>query len=133
MRNVDRQHPRSSFSNPGSSRPVVSPIKSGRRFGLDGKRETIMRRLFALFLILLPLPLAALEVRVHPGEVVYAYEADPAHGLYTVMLQNIAIVQKDGDPVTLDSLEIQAVSNGQTVQTLVLSSADLDKSVQRLN
>ncbi len=92
-----------------------------------------MRRLLALFLILLPLPLAALEVRVHPGEVVYAYEADSAHGLYTVMLQNIAIVQKDGDPVTLESLEIQAVSGGQAVQTLVLSAADLDKSVQRLN
>ena len=92
-----------------------------------------MRRLLALSLILLPLPLAALEVRVHPGEVVYAYEADPAHGLYTVMLQNIAVVQKDGDPVTLDSVEIQAVSSGQPVQTLVLSSADLDKSVQRLS
>ncbi len=57
-----------------------------------------MRRLLALSLILLPLPLAALEVRVHPGEVVYAYEADPAHWPFTVMLQNVAIVQKDGAP-----------------------------------
>lgn len=92
-----------------------------------------MRRILALSLILLPLPLAALEVRVQPGELVYAYEADPAHGLYTVMLQNVAIVQKDGDPVTLDSVEIQAVSGGQAVQTLVLTAADLDKSVQRLS
>jgi murein DD-endopeptidase MepM/ murein hydrolase activator NlpD len=92
-----------------------------------------MRRILALSLILLPLPLAALEVRVHPGEVVYAYEADPAHGLYTVMLQNVAIIQKDGGPVTLESIEIQAVSSGQAAQTLVLSSADLDKSVQRLS
>jgi murein DD-endopeptidase MepM/ murein hydrolase activator NlpD len=92
-----------------------------------------MRRLFALFLIFLPVPLAALEVRVHPGEVVYAYEADPAHGLYTVMLQNVAVVQKDGGPVTLESIEIQALSSGHAVQTLFLSSSDLDKSVQRLS
>jgi murein DD-endopeptidase MepM/ murein hydrolase activator NlpD len=92
-----------------------------------------MRRFLALSLILLPLPLAALEVRVHPGEVVYAYEADPAHGLYTVMLQNVAIVQKDGDPVTLESIEIQAVSNGQALQTLVVPAADLDKGAQRLS
>jgi murein DD-endopeptidase MepM/ murein hydrolase activator NlpD len=92
-----------------------------------------MRRLFALSLILLPLPLAAFEVRVHPGEVVYAYEADAAHGLYTVMLQNVAVVQKDGDPVTLESIEIQALSSGQAAQTLVLSAADLDRSVKRLS
>lgn len=92
-----------------------------------------MRRILALSMILLPLPLAALEVRVHPGEVVYAYEADPAHGLFTVMLQNVAVVQKDGGPVTLESVEIQALSSGQAVQTLVLSSSDLDKSVQRLS
>lgn len=92
-----------------------------------------MRRILALLLILLPLPAAALEVRVHPGEVVYAYEADPAHGLYTVMLQNVAVVQKDGGPVTLDSVEIQAVSGGQAVQTLVLRASDLDKSAQRLS
>jgi len=91
-----------------------------------------MRRIFAL-LFLLPLPAAALEVRVHPGEVVYAYEVDPARGLYDVMLQNIAVVQKDGPPVTVESIEIQAVSNGQALQTLIVPAADLDKSAQRLS
>jgi murein DD-endopeptidase MepM/ murein hydrolase activator NlpD len=92
-----------------------------------------MRRILALLLILLPSSLAALEVRVHPGEIVYAYEVDPARGLYTIMLQNIAVVQKDGGPVTLDSLEIQAVNGGQAVQTVVIPAADLDKSAQRLS
>jgi murein DD-endopeptidase MepM/ murein hydrolase activator NlpD len=92
-----------------------------------------MRRILALLLILLPSSLAALEVRVHPGEVVYAYEVDPARGLYTVMLQNVAVVQKDGGAVTLDSLEIQAVDGGQAVQTLVVPEADLEKSAQRLS
>lgn len=92
-----------------------------------------MKRFLIPMLLLLPLPLAGLEVRVHPGDLVYAYEADPAHGLYTVMLQNVAVVQKDGGPVTIDALEIQAMNGGQTVQTLVLPAPDLDKSIQRLS
>lgn len=92
-----------------------------------------MRRLFALLLVLLPLPAAALEVRVHPGDFVYAYEVDAARGLYTVVLQNVAVVQKEGDPVTLESIEIQAVSGGQPVQTLTVPAADLDKSAQRMS
>src|SRR4051794_19320556 len=95
------------------------------------ERETPMRRILALMLILLPSSLAALEVRVHPGEVVYAYEVDPARGLYTVMLQNVAIVQKDGGPVTLDSLEIQAVNGGQNLQTLVIPPPHLEKNAPR--
>jgi len=92
-----------------------------------------MKRFLISLLLLLPLPLAALEVRVHPGEVVYAYEVDPARGLYTVMLQNVAVVQKEGGPVTLESLEIQAVHGGQAVQTVVIPAADLEKSAQRLS
>ena len=87
-----------------------------------------MRRLFALLLVLLPLPAAALEVRVHPGDFVYAYEVDATRSLYTVVLQNVAVVQKEGEPVTLSSIEIQAVSGGQPVQTLIVPAADLEKS-----
>jgi len=92
-----------------------------------------MKKLLIAILSLFPLSAQALEIRVQPGEVVYAYEVDPARGLYTVLLQNVAVVQKDGGPVTLDSLEIQAVNGGQTVQTLVIPAAALDKSAQRLS
>jgi murein DD-endopeptidase MepM/ murein hydrolase activator NlpD len=92
-----------------------------------------MRRTLALLSILLPLPLAALEVRVHPGDVVYAYEVDPARGLSTVVLQNVAVVQPGEGTVTVESLEIQAVSNGQALQTLIVPAADLEKSAQRLS
>jgi murein DD-endopeptidase MepM/ murein hydrolase activator NlpD len=91
-----------------------------------------MRRIIALLLIL-PLPAAALEVRVHPGGVVYAYEADAAHGLNTVMIQNLAVVQTGSDTITLESIEIQALSKGQAVQTLVVPAEALDKSAQRLS
>jgi murein DD-endopeptidase MepM/ murein hydrolase activator NlpD len=92
-----------------------------------------MRRTLALLSILLPLPLAALEIRVHPADVVYAYEVDPARALSTVMLQNVAIVQPGEGTVTVESLEIQAVSNGQATQTLIVPAADLEKSAQRLS
>lgn len=92
-----------------------------------------MRRLFALLLVLLPLPAAALEVRVHPKDFVYAYEVDVTRGLYTVVLQNVAVVQKEGDPVTLESIEIQALSGGQPLQTLIVPAADLEKSAQRMS
>jgi murein DD-endopeptidase MepM/ murein hydrolase activator NlpD len=92
-----------------------------------------MKRLLMPMFLLLPLATQALEIRVQPGEVVYAYEVDPARGLYSVLLQNIAVVQKDGGPVTLDSLEIQAMDGGQAVQTLTVPAADLDKSAKRLS
>jgi hypothetical protein len=63
-----------------------------------------------LSLLFASLPTVALEVRVHPADVVYAYEVDPARALSTVMLQNVAVVQqgekqgsvrvKAGDTVT---------------------------------
>lgn len=85
-----------------------------------------------LTLLLLPLPAAALEVRVHPGEVVYTYEVEAQRGLSNVQIQNIAVVQPDGGPVTIDSLEIQVIRDGQAVQTLLVPAADLEKSAQRM-
>jgi hypothetical protein len=82
---------------------------------------------------LLPTDLAALEVRFHPAEVVYTYEVDPARGLSTVVLQNIAVVEREGGPVTLDSLEIQALSGGHVVQMQTVPAAALDQSAQKLS
>lgn len=92
-----------------------------------------MRKLPLFLLALLPLPAAAVEVRFHPGDVVYTYEVDPTRGLTTVVLQNIAVVQKDAEPVTLESLEIQVVSEGQVTQTLTVPQTELDASAQRMN
>lgn len=93
-------------------------------------------RKFPLFLCalssLFPLDLAALDVRFHPGEVVYTYEVEPTRGLSTVVLQNVALVQREGAPVTLESLEIQVLSGGQTVQTQTLPAAVLDQAAQQL-
>lgn len=95
-----------------------------------------MRRLPLLSLSLfltLPPALGALEVRFHPGEVVYPYEVDPARGLSSVVLQHIAFVQRDGGPVTLDSVEIQVLAGGQAVQTQTVPDAGLDQSAQQMS
>src|SRR3982750_953459 len=106
-------------------KPSTSHARSGSRY-----RRKPMKRLLIPTLLLLPLPLAALEIRVQPGEVVYAYEVDPARGLYTVLLQNVAVVQKDGGPITLDSLEIQAVNGGQAGQIVIVPAAGPGKSAE---
>ena len=77
-------------------------------------------------------PLPALDVRFHPGEVVYPYEVDPDRGLSSVVIQQIALVQRDGGAVTLESLEIQALANGQALQTVMVPVAELDRAAQRL-
>jgi murein DD-endopeptidase MepM/ murein hydrolase activator NlpD len=82
---------------------------------------------------LLPADLAALEVRFHPGEVVYTYEVDPSRGLSSAVLQHIAFVQREGGPVTLESVEIQVLAGGQTVQTQVVPVAVLDQSAQQMS
>ncbi|HEV2846871.1 MAG TPA: hypothetical protein VG477_18590, partial [Thermoanaerobaculia bacterium] len=65
-----------------------------------------MKRILIPILVLFPLPLAAFEIRVHPGEVVYTWEVDAQRGLSTVVLQTVAVGQKAGPPVPVESLEI---------------------------
>ncbi|HTO87000.1 MAG TPA: M23 family metallopeptidase [Thermoanaerobaculia bacterium] len=92
-----------------------------------------MRRLLPALLSLIASSIGALEIRVHPSEFVYAYEVDPARGLYTVVVQNVALVQKEGGPVAVDSLEIQAIAGGQVVESLLVGAAEIDKSAKRLS
>jgi murein DD-endopeptidase MepM/ murein hydrolase activator NlpD len=92
-----------------------------------------MRRFLILALLLLPVRLAALEVRFHPADVIYAYEVDPARGLYTVLVQKIGVIQREGGPVTLDSVEIQALWQGEALQMMVVPAAALDKGAQQLS
>lgn len=92
-----------------------------------------MKRILIPVLMLFPLPLAAFEIRVHPGEVVYTWEVDAQRGLSTIVLQNVAVVQKDGGPVTMDSVEFQVMKAGQPVQTLVVPAADLDKAAAQMS
>lgn len=95
-----------------------------------------MRRipLFSLALFLfLPLGLAALDVRFHPGEVVHPYPSSPLRDLSTVVIQNIALVQREGGAVTLDSIDIQALAGGQVVQSRTIPAERIEASAKRLS
>lgn len=86
----------------------------------------------ALFLCS-PSGLAALDVRFHPGEVVYVWQASPLKDLSTAVLQNIALVQRDGEAVTVESVEVQVLAGGQIVQTRIIPAAKIESSAQKLS
>jgi murein DD-endopeptidase MepM/ murein hydrolase activator NlpD len=92
-------------------------------------------RPIALLLLasLLPCSAQALEIRFHPGEVVYTWEVDPARQLSTAVLQNVAVVQGAGEPVTVDSVVFEVRAGGATVQSLTVPAARLDAAAKRLS
>src|SRR5215210_1671705 len=95
-----------------------------------------MRKAPLLFLTLaslLPADLAALDLRFHPGEVVYTYQTSPLKDLSTVVLQKISLSQRDGGAVTLESVEVQARAGGQAVQTLIIPATRIEASAKKLS
>lgn len=91
------------------------------------------RALFVMFYLLSAGSLQALEVRFHPKDFVYSYEVEPAKGISSVMLQNVAFVQAGGEPVTLESAEIRAMAGGQAVQTVTLPAQRLEQSARQMS
>ena len=93
-----------------------------------------MRRiLFVLSFLLSALPLHALEVRFHPKDFVYSYEMEPAKGLSSVMLQNLAFIETGAAPVTLESAEVRVIAGGEAVQTVTLPARLLEQSAQQMS
>jgi murein DD-endopeptidase MepM/ murein hydrolase activator NlpD len=82
---------------------------------------------------LLPADLAALDLRFHPGDVVYPYPASPLKDLSTVVVQNIALSQHDGSAVTVDSVEVQVLAGGQIVQTRILPADKIEAAAKKLS
>jgi murein DD-endopeptidase MepM/ murein hydrolase activator NlpD len=74
-------------------------------------------------------PGATLEVRVHPADYVYSYPVEQQRGLYSAVVQNVAV----WSPVatcTLDAIDIQALRAGQPKLTVTLSARDLDSAAK---
>ncbi|MGO9093667.1 MAG: M23 family metallopeptidase [Bryobacteraceae bacterium] len=72
---------------------------------------------------------AALEVRVHPADYVYSYPAEQQRGLYSAIVQNIAVWSTDAT-VALDAVDIQALRGGQPELTRTLAASDLDNAAR---
>jgi murein DD-endopeptidase MepM/ murein hydrolase activator NlpD len=92
-----------------------------------------MSRLAGILTVFLTaLTLSATEVRVYPGEYVYVYEVEPQRGLYSVILQNIAILHPEDGSLTVEGLTIEAMRSGRVRDALHLDESDLDKAAARM-
>jgi hypothetical protein len=88
--------------------------------------EVLVRTLTALLLLGLAIPAPALEVRIHPGQDgLYVYEVDARRGLSTAMIQNLAVVQRDGVPIALADLSIELRAGDRVRQVHRFDQADL--------
>lgn len=70
----------------------------------------------------------ALEVRFYPGERVYAYELDAAHGARSLIIHNIAVINDGPAPVALNDVEIDLMAGDRAVDQRTLRAEDLTRS-----
>jgi len=75
---------------------------------------------------------AAPEVRVHPADYVYSYPAEQQRGLYSAVIQNVAVWSPDAT-FTLDAVEIQALRGGQPELTRTVAASDLDNAARTIS
>lgn len=93
-----------------------------------------MRFALTLFVLILALPAAAMEVRIHPGmHGIYLYEIEPRRGLSTALIQNLAIVQPEGSPIPLTEVSIELRSGDRVRQTLRYDQTDLAAAAARMS
>ena len=69
----------------------------------------------------------ALEIRFYPSKQVRAYELDAAHGLRSVVLQNVAIVNDSDADITVSQVDIEVTAAGVAMETRALRTAELDR------
>ena len=100
--------------------------------GMTGKN--LVGFLFSVLILSISLAAQAgtLEVRVHPGDFVYSYEVEPAHSLYSAMVQNIAVLNSGEFACTLESVELQSLAAGQPTASLIVGVTDLDTASKKV-
>ena len=71
----------------------------------------------------------AQEVRVYPADYVYSYPVEQQHGLYSAMIQNVAVWSQDA-ACTIEAMDLQALRGGQPVVTLTVGPDELDNAAR---
>lgn len=88
--------------------------------------EAPVKIVVTLLSLVLAMPATALDVRIHPGQDgIYQYEVDARRGLSTVLIQNLAILQQDRQPVRLTDVSINLRAGDRVRQVLRFDRADL--------
>jgi len=86
-------------------------------------------------MVLIALPVAAFEIRVHPGKEIYLYEVDGRRGISSALVQNLALLQSEGSAatVTVSELTIELTAAGRVRQTTRFDEEDLGKAAARMS
>jgi len=81
---------------------------SSRLFAGTSRLRRVFLHSFAFPLVCVPILAAhakAQEVRVYPADYVYSYPVDQQHGLYSVMVQNVAVWSQDAS-WTIEAIDL---------------------------
>jgi len=92
-----------------------------------------MRFAFLIGLLIVPASLLhGLEVKFYPQDKIYLFESSPEHGLNSVLIQNIGILQADDKEVDLQSVTVEIIDGDQVKQTLVYRKPDIENAAKKL-
>ncbi|HEY7640596.1 MAG TPA: M23 family metallopeptidase [Steroidobacteraceae bacterium] len=69
----------------------------------------------------------AVEIRFYPGKL-RPYELDPTHGVRTLVLQNMAIINDGKTDVTINQVELEVIARGVPYESKSLRAAELDRA-----
>jgi murein DD-endopeptidase MepM/ murein hydrolase activator NlpD len=92
-----------------------------------------MRFAFLIGLLILPVSwLYGLDVKFYPQDKVYLFESSPEHGLNSVLIQNIGILQADDKEVDLQSVTVEIIDGDQVRQSLTYRKPDIENAAKKL-
>jgi murein DD-endopeptidase MepM/ murein hydrolase activator NlpD len=91
-----------------------------------------MRTKFAAaFMLALALagPAAAAEptIRAYPAGPLHAWPLDSVRGVQSLLLQNAAVINTTGAPMTVASVRFELLRGGQVIETRVLTGSDVER------
>jgi murein DD-endopeptidase MepM/ murein hydrolase activator NlpD len=91
------------------------------------------RWLLALTALLAGTVVAAdpLAIHVYPEQEIRIHEIDRPHGLNSVLLQNLAVINESARPLTVERVRLNLQADGGTVQTQTLEAAELARLAAR--
>ncbi|MCP4156981.1 MAG: M23 family metallopeptidase [bacterium] len=73
-----------------------------------------------------------LDIRFQPDEHVYVSETNARYNYYDVMIHNIAVINKNNEPVELESARLDVIKNNKILQTIFISKEELLKAAQTI-
>lgn len=72
------------------------------------------------------------EIRFSPDSSVYSLTLSEAQHIYDCVLQNIVVINRSGNPLLLEKVELQLIRKGEVVQSRFILAQDIDAREQRL-